>query len=105
MKRFLFGTIITFTLIVGVASSLLQKNNYFNTPVAHTKMLAIDGILEYSKKNFIKILNRVNENGDFRDLQMALNDFFEAIICEKDELEMYEVTQKSRTRKVGKSVS
>ena len=105
MKRFLFGTIITFTLIVGIASSLLQKNNYFNIPTAHTKRLAIDNILEYSKNDFTKIINHVDESGDFRDLQMALNDFFEAIICEKDDLEMYEVTQKPRSRKVRKSVS
>jgi hypothetical protein len=105
MKRFLFGTIITFTLIVGVASSLLQKNDYFNTPSAHTKRLAVDDILEYSKKNIIQILDRVDTSGDFRDLQGALNDLFEAIIYEKDDFEMYEVTQKHRARKIRKSFS
>ncbi len=104
MKRFLFGTIITFTLIVGGASSLLQKNNYFNIPTVPTKRLATDVILEYSKIKITKILNRVDENGNFGDLQAALNDFFEAIICEKDDLEIYEGAQQPRARKVRKPV-
>ncbi len=96
MKRFLFGIIIAFTIILWASSSLLQKNNYFNTSAIQAKTLVIDNILEYSKMKIIKIIDR---------LEGTLNYMFEEILFEKDDLDLCEVKQERRTRNTRKSVN